>query len=84
MNRYYLKNNLVTEPLVPDEMAGELLRESTVNLLGLRPVEVATQLTLQDFSIFRQIEATEYVDDLFNLASPYGTPMLSQFSEVSL
>lgn len=43
---------------------------------------MAVQLTLQDFSIFRQIEATEYVDDLFQLDSRYGTPMLSKFAEV--
>lgn len=40
---------------------------------------MAIQLTLQDFSIFRQIEPTEYIDDLFHLKSRYGTPMLEQF-----
>lgn len=34
----------------------------------------------QDFSIFRQIEPTEYIDDLFELQSKYGTPMLEQFA----
>lgn len=34
----------------------------------------------QDFSIFRQIEPTEYIDDLFELPSRYGTPMLEQFA----
>lgn len=37
-------------------------------------------LILQDFSIFRQIEPTEYIDDLFGLQSKYGTPMLEQFA----
>lgn len=37
-------------------------------------------LFLQDFSIFRQIEPTEYIDDLFELRSKYGTPMLEQFA----
>jgi Rap guanine nucleotide exchange factor 2 len=68
---------------VPDEMAPELVRESQVHFLQLNAVEVAIQLTLQDFSIFRQIESTEYVDDLFELKSRYGVPMLSQFAEVS-
>jgi Rap guanine nucleotide exchange factor 2 len=65
-------------------MAPELVRESQVHFLQLNAVEVAIQLTLQDFSIFRQIESTEYVDDLFELKSRYGVPMLSQFAEVSI
>ena len=81
-SRYYLKNNQSTETLVPDELAGELMRESQVHFLHLNAVEVAVQLTLQDFAIFTQIESTEYVDDLFSLRSKYGTPHLSQFSEV--
>lgn len=80
--RYYLKTNGSTETLVPDEMATELVRESQVHFLQLNAVEVAIQLTLQDFSIFRQIESTEYVDDLFELKSRYGVPMLAQFAEV--
>jgi len=36
------------------------------------------------FCVFccRQIESTEYVDDLFELKSRYGVPMLSQFAEL--
>lgn len=77
-----MKNVSNTETLVGDELAADLIRESHVHFLQLNAVEVAVQLTLQDFSIFRQIEATEYVDDLFQLASRYGTPMLSKFAEV--
>jgi Rap guanine nucleotide exchange factor 2 len=79
-SRYYLKTNGITETLVPDELAPELVRESAVHFLQLNAIEVAIQLTLQDFSIFRQIEPTEYVDDLFELKSKYGTPMLEQFA----
>ncbi|PSN46583.1 hypothetical protein C0J52_13859 [Blattella germanica] len=82
ITEYYLKTNGTTETLVPDEMAPELIRESQVHFLQLNAVEVAIQLTLQDFSIFRQIESTEYVDDLFELKSRYGVPMLSQFAEL--
>ncbi|XP_034934297.1 rap guanine nucleotide exchange factor 2-like isoform X4 [Chelonus insularis] len=81
-SRYYLKTNGVSETLVADEQAPELVRESQVHFLQLNAVEVAIQLTLQDFSIFRQIESTEYVDDLFELKSRYGVPMLSQFAEL--
>ncbi|XP_043271613.1 rap guanine nucleotide exchange factor 2-like isoform X3 [Venturia canescens] len=81
-SRYYLKTNGVSETLVADEQAPELIRESQVHFLQLNAVEVAIQLTLQDFSIFRQIESTEYVDDLFELKSRYGVPMLSQFAEL--
>ncbi|XP_044734898.1 rap guanine nucleotide exchange factor 6 isoform X3 [Chrysoperla carnea] len=81
-SRYYLKTNGITETLVPDELAAELVRESAVHFLQLNAVEVAIQLTLQDFSVFRQIESTEYIDDLFELNSKYGTPMLGQFAEL--
>ncbi|KAJ8915860.1 hypothetical protein NQ315_004674, partial [Exocentrus adspersus] len=81
-SRYYLKTNGITETLVPDELAPELVRESAVHFLQLNAVEVAIQLTLQDFSIFRQIEPTEYIDDLFELKSKYGTPMLEQFASL--
>lgn len=67
---------------MPDELAPELVRESAVHFLQLNAVEVAIQLTLQDFSIFRQIEPTEYIDDLFRLKSRYGTPMLEQFEKL--
>ncbi|KAH8385744.1 hypothetical protein KR009_002654, partial [Drosophila setifemur] len=80
--RYYLKLNDSTEPLVPDELALELVRESGVHFLHLNAYELAIQLTLQDFANFRQIESTEYVDELFELRSRYGVPMLSKFAEL--
>ncbi|XP_016973395.1 rap guanine nucleotide exchange factor 2 isoform X2 [Drosophila rhopaloa] len=80
--RYYLKLNDSTEPLVPDELALELVRESSVHFLHLNAYELAIQLTLQDFANFRQIESTEYVDELFELRSRYGVPMLSKFAEL--
>ncbi|XP_054743010.1 rap guanine nucleotide exchange factor 2 isoform X2 [Anastrepha obliqua] len=80
--RYYLKTNGSTETLVPDELALELVRESSVHFLQLNAYELAIQLTLQDFAIFRQIESTEYIDDLFNLKTKYGVPMLSKFAEL--
>ena len=58
------------------------VKEATVNLLQLNPVEVSTQLMVEDFTIFRQIEATEYVDDLFEIKSKYGTPSLTLFCEL--
>lgn len=81
-SRYYLKTNGLSETLVPDEMASELVRENIVHFLQLNPNEMAIQLTNQDFQIFRQIEWTEYIDDLFNINSKYGTPMLNKFSEL--
>ncbi|XP_039275936.1 rap guanine nucleotide exchange factor 2 [Nilaparvata lugens] len=65
-SRYYLKMNGSTETLVGDELASELVRESQVHFLQLNAVEVAVQLTLQDFSIFRQttVETTLIFCDL--------------------
>ena len=58
------------------------MKDAQVNLLQLNPVEVSTQLMVEDFTIFRQIEATEFVEDLFEIKSRYGTPSLSLFSEL--
>ncbi|XP_076045359.1 rap guanine nucleotide exchange factor 6-like isoform X2 [Oratosquilla oratoria] len=81
-SRYYLKSVTNSQTLVPDEIVSELIRESQVHFLQLKSVELAIQLTLEDFAIFRQIEPTEYIDYLFNLKSNYGTPALSQFEEL--
>ncbi|XP_066987229.1 uncharacterized protein PDZ-GEF isoform X4 [Macrobrachium rosenbergii] len=79
-SRYYLKNITVSQTHVPDDIVNELVRESAVCFLQLNSVELAVQLTLEDYTIFRQIEPTEYIDYLFNLKSNYGTPALSQFA----
>merc|ERR1719234_912427 len=79
-SRYYIKNIHDSEALLPDENMTDLQKESHVVLLQLNPVEVSTQLMVEDFTIFRQIEATEYVEDLFEIKSRYGTPNLNTFS----
>ncbi|KAJ8266884.1 hypothetical protein GJAV_G00135780 [Gymnothorax javanicus] len=68
--RYYLKSNMETETLCSDEDAQELLRESQISLLQLSTVELAAQLSMRDFELFRNIESTEYVEDLFKLTPP--------------
>ncbi|XP_067279208.1 rap guanine nucleotide exchange factor 6 [Pseudorasbora parva] len=80
--RYYLKNNMETETLCSDEDAQELLRESQIGLLQLSTVEVAAQLSMRDFGLFRNIESTEYVDDLFKRDSGGGGNHLKQFEEI--
>ncbi|XP_028323075.1 rap guanine nucleotide exchange factor 6-like [Gouania willdenowi] len=80
--RYYLKNNMETETLCSDEDAQDLLRESQISLLQLSTMEVAAQLSMRDFELFRNIESTEYVDDLFKLDSSVGSSNLKQFEEV--
>ncbi|KAB1281950.1 Rap guanine nucleotide exchange factor 2 [Camelus dromedarius] len=80
--RYYLKNNMETETLCSDEDAQELLRESQISLLQLSTVEVATQLSMRNFELFRNIEPTEYIDDLFKLRSKTSCANLKKFEEV--
>lgn len=60
-----------TETLCSDEDAQDLLRESQISLLQLSTMEVAAQLSMRDFELFRNIESTEYVD--FNLAALHKT-----------
>lgn len=81
-HRYYLKNNMETETLCSDEDAQELLRESQISLLQLSTVEVATQLSMRNFELFRNIEPTEYIDDLFKLRSKTSCANLKRFEEV--
>ena len=81
-SRYYLRSLTSSQNLVPDEIVNELIKESQVSFLQLNAIELAIQLTLEDFSIFRQIEPTEYIDYLFELKSKYGTPALSKFAEL--
>ena len=69
--RYYLKNINRSEPLVPDELAPEILKEAQAQLLLLNAQVVAAQLTLQDFAVFTSIEPTEYIDNLFQLKSRF-------------
>ncbi|CAG7722816.1 unnamed protein product [Allacma fusca] len=80
--RYYIKRRDSSEPLVQTEQIPELTKEGDVTFLHLNPVELAFQLTLEDYAIFRQIEMTEFIDDLFRLDSPYGTPNLNAFEEL--
>ena len=68
-SRYYIKNIHDSESLLPDDNVHDLQKEANVTLLQLNPVEVSTQLMVEDFTIFRQIEATEYVEDLFEIKS---------------
>ncbi|XP_041656785.1 rap guanine nucleotide exchange factor 6 isoform X2 [Cheilinus undulatus] len=80
--RYYLKNNMETETLCSDDDAQDLLRESQISLLQLSTMEVAAQLSMRDFELFRNIESTEYVDDLFKIDTSMGSGNLKQFEEV--
>ncbi|XP_039395121.1 rap guanine nucleotide exchange factor 2 isoform X10 [Mauremys reevesii] len=80
--RYYLKNNMETETLCSDEDAQELLRESQISLLQLSTVEMAAQLSMRNFELFRNIEPTEYIDDLFKLKSKTSCANLKKFEEV--
>jgi len=54
------------------------------SLLQLSVNELGYQLTEKDFQLFRNIEPTEYLADLFHCDSQFGTPNLTQFSEVLL
>ncbi|XP_008012536.1 rap guanine nucleotide exchange factor 6 isoform X7 [Chlorocebus sabaeus] len=80
--RYYLKNNMETETLCSDEDAQELVKESQLSMLQLSTIEVATQLSMRDFDLFRNIEPTEYIDDLFKLNSKAGNTHLKRFEDI--
>ncbi|XP_011360564.1 rap guanine nucleotide exchange factor 6 isoform X4 [Pteropus vampyrus] len=80
--RYYLKNNMETETLCSDEDAQELVKESQLSMLQLSTIELATQLSMRDFDLFRNIEPTEYIGDLFKLESKTGNTHLKEFEDI--
>jgi hypothetical protein len=49
-----------------------------VHLLNLNSEETATQLMVEDFTLFRQIEQTEYVDYIFDLKVPKHVILFSK------
>ncbi|KAJ8777421.1 hypothetical protein J1605_014804 [Eschrichtius robustus] len=71
-----------TETLCSDEDAQELIKESQLSMLQLSTIEVATQLSMRDFDLFRNIEPTEYIDDLFKLDSKTGNTHLKEFEDI--
>lgn len=77
--RYYLKNNHSTEALVPDHLSNELIRDAKITFLQLDALEICAQLTLRDFSIFKSIQSTEYIDYVFKIKSTYGLPNFEKF-----
>ena len=54
-SRYYIKNILSSDQLIPEDAKTELTKESLVNLLQLNAIEVAMQLMVEDFTVFRMI-----------------------------
>jgi hypothetical protein len=54
------------------------VKEASVNLLQLNPVEVATQLMVEDFTIFRQVSV------LNNVLSPSLTQQRNKLERLSL
>ena len=81
-SRYYIKNIMSSEQLIPEDVSNELAKESSVNILQLNALEVAIQLMVEDFTVFREIETTEYIDKLFELESRFGTPNLTRFGDL--
>lgn len=71
-----------TETLCSDEDAQELVKESQLSMLQLSTIELATQLSMRDFDLFRNIEPTEYIDDLFKLDSKTGNTHLKEFEDI--
>ena len=82
-SRYYIKDISVSQQLVPEEISGELLREAHVSLLQLTPIEIATQMMVEDFKFFTDIEQTEYAEWLFEVKSKNGIANLEKFSNLA-
>lgn len=62
--RYYIKSSISEGPL-SDEVAQEISREASLTLLQFEPLDIAKELTLQDFELFRSVDSREYIYNLF-------------------
>ncbi|CAH8531984.1 unnamed protein product [Schistosoma turkestanicum] len=72
-SRYYLKNLHNHDPLIADDVAKTILTESRVTFTQLPPNELATRLTIDDYEIFRSVQSTEYIDEVFGLSNSSNT-----------
>ena len=82
--RYYLKSNQSSEQFLSDSLAvDEILRDANITFIQLDPVEVAAQLTLRDYCLFRNIDSTEYIDSLYKIKSKQGFVNMKKFSDLS-
>ncbi|KAH8858329.1 Rap guanine nucleotide exchange factor 6 [Schistosoma japonicum] len=68
-SRYYLKNLHNHDLLITDDVAKSILAESRVTFAQLPPEELATRLTIDDYEIFRAVQSTEYIDEVFGLSN---------------
>ncbi|CAH8574133.1 unnamed protein product [Heterobilharzia americana] len=68
-SRYYLKNLRNHDPLIADDIAKSILAESRVTFTQLPPEELAARLTLDDYEVFRTVQSTEYIDEVFGLSN---------------
>ncbi|CAH8642835.1 unnamed protein product [Dicrocoelium dendriticum] len=88
--RYYLKHIRSHEPLIADDLAKSILAESRVTFLQLSPEDLAVRLTLDDYEVFRAVQSTEYIDEVFGLSTdmpcpvgfPTGRSNLDRFTEL--
>ncbi|CAF0795635.1 unnamed protein product [Brachionus calyciflorus] len=82
--RYYLKSNTSPEQFLSDSASvEELIKDSNITFLQLEPLEVAAQLTLRDYCIFKSIESSEYIENLFHKDMPARFDNLEKFADLS-
>ena len=83
-HRYYVKNNIVSERLIPDDLLATMLRDSQDSFLVCDTDELVVQLTVRDYATFSAVQSTEFVYRLFGLQSAIGTENLQKFENVKL
>ncbi|TGZ60497.1 hypothetical protein CRM22_008499 [Opisthorchis felineus] len=66
--RYYLRHNRSHDTLIADDVAKAILAESRVTFLQLTPEDLAIRVTLDDYEVFRAVQSTEYIDEVFGLS----------------
>eukprot|EP00794_Sanderia_malayensis_P016597 gene16597-18286_t len=81
-SRYFIKNTL-SDGGIPDDVAQEIAKEGVTTFLQLSPSDLARELTLQDFDLFRSIDSREYIYNIFDSKNPEKFVNLGRFEETT-
>lgn len=84
-SRYYLKSHMASTFSFPEEIINLVLKESSVSLLELPALELATQLTLRAFRLLKAVRSSDHICDLFGKhRTKASKENVERFSQVSV
>ncbi|XP_065908690.1 rap guanine nucleotide exchange factor 6-like isoform X2 [Dysidea avara] len=84
-SRYYLKERDTLATLIQEEVQQEIIKESKIHkqILKLDPQVITQEFTRIDSLVFCDIDATEYLDDLWSRHGPHLHVNISKFEDMT-